>query len=284
MTAPFTLACCQFTAARDFAPNIEAARRQARRARAAGADLIAFPENLAMMEPDRAAALAKAVPEAEHPVLAAMQDLARETGAWILAGSINAKRPGGRVANRSLLLDPAGAIVARYDKIHLFDVDLPTGERYRESERVEPGAAATIADTPWGRLGMTVCYDVRFPLLYRALAQAGAIMIGVPAAFTAPTGRAHWHTLLRARAIENGAYVFAPAQWGAHADGRRTFGHSLIVDPWGEVLADGGEGETVITARIDPARVAAVRASLPSLQHDRPFAPPAAAGTRQAAE
>lgn len=284
MTRPFTLACCQMTSQRDYAPNIEAARRLGRRAREAGADIIAFPENLAMMEPDRAAALAKALPESEHPVLAAMQDLARETGAWILAGSINAKRPGGRVANRSLLLDPAGAVAARYDKIHLFDVDLPNGERYRESERVEPGAAAVVADTPWGRLGLTVCYDLRFPQLYRALAQAGATLIAVPAAFTVPTGRAHWHTLLRARAIECVAFVFAPAQWGTHADGRRTFGHSLIVDPWGEVLADGGEGETVVTARIDPARVAEVRASLPALRHDRAFAPPAPAPGRQAAE
>ena len=179
-----------------------------------------------------------------------------------------------RLANRSFLIDNSGAIVARYDKIHMFDIDLPNGESYRESGAYRPGGHTVVAETPWGRLGMSVCYDVRFPHLYRALAQAGADFLGVPSVFTVPTGRAHWHVLLRARAIENGCFVFAPAQWGEHAGGRRSYGHSLIVDPWGEVLADGGEETGIVTARIDPARVAEARRSVPSLTHDRAFTPP----------
>src|SRR5919107_1341719 len=180
-----------------------------------------------------------------------------------------------RIANRSFLFDPNGAVAARYDKIHMFDVDLPNGETYRESGAYRPGGDTVVAETPWGRLGMSICYDVRFPHLYRALARAGAEFLSVPSVFTVPTGRAHWHVLLRARAIENGCFVFAPAQWGEHAGGRRSYGHSLIVDPWGEVLADGGEGTGIVTARIDPARVAEARRSVPSLTHDRSFTPPA---------
>ena len=156
----------------------------------------------------------------------------------------------------------------------MFDIDLPGGESYRESNAYRPGGQTVVAETPWGRLGMSVCYDVRFPHLYRALAQAGADFLGVPSVFTVPTGRAHWHVLLRARAIENGCFVFAPAQWGEHAGGRRSYGHSLIVDPWGEVLADGGEETGIVMARIDPARVAEARRSVPSLTHDRAFTPP----------
>jgi predicted amidohydrolase len=286
MNAPFTAACVQVTAGRELAPNIEKACRLGREARARGADFIAYPENVTMIEPRGAEALRKAVPEAEHPGLAAFRDLARETGAWILAGSLSVRSGERKYANRSLLIDGGGAIVARYDKIHLFDVDLAGGETYRESERIEPGSRAVIATTPWGALGLTICYDVRFPQLYRALAKSGAAMLTVPAAFTAQTGRAHWHVLNRARAIECGAYVIAPAQCGEHAEGRRTFGHSLIVDPWGEVLADGGEGEGVVLARIDPAKSAEARRRIPALSHDRAFEPPAAAldAARSAAE
>ena len=180
------------------------------------------------------------------------------------------------MANRSLLIDAAGEVVARYDKLHLFDVSLRGCERYRESDTVKPGAAAVVAPTPWGLLGLSICYDVRFPQLYRALAQAGASYLAIPSAFTRTTGEAHWHVLVRARAIETGAYVFAPAQSGLHAEGRRTYGHSLIVDPWGAVLADAGEEEGAIVATIDPARVAEARRMIPALEHDRPFAEPAA--------
>ena len=189
-----------------------------------------------------------------------------------------------QAVNRSLLIDPHGEIVARYDKIHMFDVDLAEGESYRESNAFRPGGRAVLVETPWGVLGMTVCYDLRFPHLYRGLAQAGADFLAIPSAFTVPTGNAHWHVLLRARAIENGCFVFAPAQWGEHAEGRRTYGHSLIVDPWGEVLADAGEGVGIVTARINLAAIANARRMVPSLQHDRPFTKPELAARPLAAE
>src|SRR5438876_7900765 len=234
----------------------------------------------------------KARSEGKDPFLAGMRELARETGAWILVGSLvidpagesGAEAGEERLANRSFLIDAEGAIVARYDKIHMFDIDLPGGESYRESNAYRPGGRSVVAETPWGRLGMTVCYDVRFPHLYRALAQAGADFLAVPSVFTVPTGRAHWHVLLRARAIENGSFVFATAQWGDHAAWRKSYGHSLIVDPWGEVLADGGEEVGIVTARIDPARIAEARGSVPSLTHDRTFTPPALARRPLAAE
>jgi predicted amidohydrolase len=179
-----------------------------------------------------------------------------------------------RLRNRSFLIAPDGGIAQRYDKIHMFDVSLEGGESYRESAAFRPGEAAALAALPWGTLGMTVCYDLRFPHLYRALAQAGARFLTVPSAFTVPTGRAHWHVLLRARAIENFCFVFAPAQWGEHAEGRRTYGHSLIVAPWGEILAEAEDGVGVILAEIDPAKAEEARRAVPSLSHDRPFAPP----------
>jgi predicted amidohydrolase len=254
-----------------------------RRARDAGADLIMTPEVSDMMEPKRALRLEKAREEAAHPMLAAFRDLARETGAWLLLGSIVVRLPGEeRQANRSVLIAPDGAIVRRYDKIHMFDVELPGGESYRESNAFRPGEAAALADLPWGVLGMTVCYDMRFPQLYRALAQGGADFLSVPSAFTVPTGRAHWHVLLRARAIETGCFVFAPAQWGEHAEGRKTYGHSLIVAPWGEVLAEAEDGVGFITAAIDPAKVAEARRAVPSLRHDRPFAAPGERASRAA--
>lgn len=286
MTGTFKAACVQVSAGRDLSANIETALRLGRAARAAGADFITFPENVTMIEPVAAEALRKAPAEAEHPGIPAFAALARETGAWILAGSLSVRTAADRYANRSYLFDRTGSVVARYDKLHLFDVDLPGGERYRESERIVPGDRAVVAATPWGPLGMTICYDIRFPQLYRALAKAGAFMFTVPAAFTVPTGLAHWHVLNRARAIECGAFVIAAAQCGTHAEGRRTFGHSLIVDPWGEVLAEGGESEGVILAEIDPAKSAEARRRIPALRHDRDFAPPEAAGLhgREAAE
>ncbi len=281
MSAAFRLACIQTSSGNDMADNIAAASSLVRAARAAGADLIALPECVAMMEMGRAKIIAKAATVDAHPALAAFRALAAELGVWLLAGSLTVKLGEDgedgedRVANRSFLLDGHGGIVAHYDKIHMFDVDLAGGESYRESTTYRPGGSAVVAETPFGRLGMTVCYDVRFPQLYRALAQAGAELLAVPSAFTRQTGEAHWHVLLRARAIETGAYLFAPAQCGTHPKDRTTYGHSLIVDPWGEVLADGGEEPGFVIAEIDPARVAAARRSLPSLSHDRGFDGPA---------
>jgi len=272
MAGRFSVACVQLTSAREIEPNIAAVTELVRAARKQGAELILLPENAGMLEPVSRLLREKARPEADHRALAAFRELAAETGAWLLIGSLSIAVEGGKVANRSFLVDPAGRIAARYDKIHLFDVDLGQGESYRESATIAPGDQAVLAETPWGLLGMTVCYDLRFPQLYRMLAQRGALFLSIPAAFTRTTGRAHWHILQRARAIENGAFVFAPAQCGVHAEGRETYGHSLIVDPWGEVLADGGEEPGIILAEIDPAAVAAARTRIPSLRHDRPFA------------
>ncbi len=271
MTSPFKIACIQLTADREFAPNIAKIVRMIRRAGEEGVDFVTLPENATMIEPIQASALRKAVPEADHPALQAFADVVRETGVWLLVGSLSIKREDDRIANRSFLLNSQGEITARYDKIHLFDVQLANGETYRESDYVAPGGTAVLAPTPWGPLGMTICYDVRFPQIYRGLAKAGAQYLAVPSAFTRSTGKAHWHTLLRARAIENGCYVIAPAQWGTHAEGRETFGHSLVIDPWGEIVADGEAGENLILAEIDPGRVKTARQRLPSLDHDRPF-------------
>lgn len=271
----FTVACLQLNSGRDVTPNIASAAALVRRARDAGADFIMTPEVSDMIEPKRALRQEKARDEAAHPMLAAWRDLARETGVHLLLGSIVLREAGTeRLLNRSFLIAPDGKIVARYDKIHMFDVDLPGGESYRESAVFRPGEAAVLAPLPWGVLGMTVCYDLRFPHLYRALAQGGADFLSAPAAFTVPTGRAHWHVLLRARAIENGCFVFAPAQCGEHAEGRRTYGHSLIVAPWGEVLAEAADGVGFVTAAIDPSRIEEARRAVPSLRHDRPFTSP----------
>ena len=282
MNTVFTASCIQFTSARDYEPNIRLVSDLIRRARDAGANLVLTPENTGLTEPVGKLRREKARDEANHPVLAALREVARETGVWLLIGSLAidlSREPGEiegerRLANRSYLIDPNDAIVARYDKVHMFDVDLAGGESYRESNAFRPGGQSVLAETPWGILGMTVCYDLRFPHLYRALAQAGADFLAIPSAFTVPTGKAHWHVLMRARAIENGCYVFAPAQWGEHAEGRRTYGHSLIVDPWGEIVADGGEGVGIFSARIDAAAIAKARRMVPSLKHDRPFTQP----------
>ena len=268
------VACIQLTATPDLEAGVAAACEGVREAAAGGAELAMLPENATMLA--GAAAMREAARETGgHPARAALADAARECGVWVLAGSLAERAADGvRLANRSVLFDDKGAAVAQYDKIHMFDATLDGGETYRESESYRPGDAAVLARTPWGALGMTVCYDLRFPALYRALAQSGAAMIAVPSAFTVPTGRAHWHVLLRARAIETGCFVFAPAQCGAHYGKRRTWGHSLIVGPWGEVLADGGEAPGVVYADVDPAEATAARERLPSLRHDRDYAPP----------
>jgi deaminated glutathione amidase len=279
----FKVALVQMNSGREIAPNIEAATRLVREARGQGAELILTPENTTMVEPRRKLIFAKARAEGDHPAIPAFRALAAETGAWLLIGSLTIKLEESACANRSYLFSPAGEIVARYDKIHMFDVDLPNGERYRESESFRPGGRAVVADLPFGRLGLTVCYDLRFAYLYRALAQAGADFLTVPAAFTVPTGRAHWHVLLRARAIETGSYVFAPAQCGEHAEGRKTYGHSLVVSPWGEIIAEGGETPGVIVAEVEPAKVEEARRAVPALSHDRSFTEPAQAKAHRAA-
>ena len=282
--SPFRAACIQVNAGNDLGVNLDKAAALARAAREAGADFVLMPENVAMMEWGRDNLIAKAHTESDHPAIPHFQKLARELGIWLHGGTLHIKLGEGRLANRTYLFDPKGALAAQYDKIHMFDVDLGNGEVYRESATFKPGEAAGTADLPWGRLGLTVCYDLRFPHLYRALAQAGADFITVPAAFTRTTGRAHWHVLLRARAIETGCYVLAPAQCGEHAGGRQTYGHALIVAPWGEVLADAGEEPGFILAEIDPARVAEARRKVPSLGHDRAFAPPMPHGSAVAAQ
>ena len=275
MAERLTVALLQLSSGREVEPNLATLRDLVREARAAGAEFILTPENTAMLEPRREPKFALAEDESRPHAIAAFAALARETGAWLLAGSFAVRIPGqDRLANRSYLFDPAGRIVAHYDKIHMFDVDLPGGERYRESAQFRPGDRLVTAPTPWGAIGLTICYDLRFPALYRALAQAGAGIITVPSAFTVPTGEAHWEALLRARAIETGAFVLAPAQTGEHAEGRRTWGHSLVVDPWGVVLADGGTATGIVTAELALDRIAAARARIPSLTHDRAWKTP----------
>ena len=265
------VACIQPSSGQDMAENLRIACELTRAAEAEGARLIALPENVALMDHRDEEVQAQAAEVENHPAIAAFAEIAQQTGAWILAGSVGARTPDGRVANCSALLDGDGAVAARYDKIHMFDVDLPNGEVYRESDSFRPGGNAVIAQTPWGGLGMTICYDLRFPHLYRALAHGGAHIISIPAAFTKVTGEAVWHVLNRARAIESAAFVISPCMWGSHSGGRTTFGHSLIVDPWGTVLADAGEGVGFVTADIDLDQVAKARAAIPALKHDRDF-------------
>ncbi len=272
--APFRAACVQLRSSDDVEENIRTASSLIRDARKAGADFIATPENTTLMAPDGGAKLELSRAEESDPALPAFRALAEELGIWLLIGSLAIKVTGTKTANRSFLIDPKGRIAARYDKIHLFDVDLPSGETYRESDTVAGGDRAVLAELPWGRMGLSICYDMRFPHLYRRLAQAGAFALTAPSAFTDTTGKAHWHVLLRARAIENGAFVLAPAQGGLHANGRRTYGHSLIVSPWGEILAEAGTDPGFILAEIDPAQAAEARARIPSLKHDRPYAGP----------
>lgn len=250
-----------------------------REAAAGGAQLILTPEGTNLLEQRRALRAAKIVPQDEDAAVLGLRETAAELGVWLLIGSavVSAEAGGGdgRAANRSLLIDDQGRIVASYDKLHVFDVDLPTGERHRESETIRPGERAAVARTPWGGLGLTVCYDLRFPHLFRVLAKAGADLIAVPAAFTRPTGEAHWETLLRARAIETGAYVLAPAQGGQHADGRGTWGRSTIVGPWGEVAAKlDHDRPGVLSAVLDLDAVGRARRAIPALTHDREFAAP----------
>ncbi|KKC24344.1 carbon-nitrogen hydrolase family protein [Sphingomonas sp. SRS2] len=259
----------------DPAANARAVVDAIAQAKAGGADMLFTPEMSGLLDRDRKRAVAHLRDEASDPVLAAVRAAAAEAGIWVDLGSLALKGGAdGRLVNRGFVIDGKGEIRARYDKIHLFDVDLPTGESWRESAAYAPGERTVIATTPWAKIGLSICYDMRFPDLYRALSNAGAEILSVPAAFTVPTGKAHWHILLRARAIEAGAFVIAAAQYGVHDDGRATFGHSLVVDPWGEILLDMGEGEGVGFADLDMARIADVRSRVPALQHRRPIVTP----------
>ena len=271
-------ACIQTTTGPNIDANIRHSSNLVRRARDAGADFIGLPEVVNVIEMDRKALAGKATLEGDDPMLANMRGLAEEIGAWILIGSIVVKHESSldesgrsKFANRSFLIDSDGMVKARYDKIHMFDVNINSSESYRESKAYEPGQDLTLAETPWGMIGMAVCYDLRFPHLFRDLAKSGAEMLSIPSAFTRPTGRAHWHILMRARAIENGCFVIAPAQCGHHGRGRKTYGHSLIIAPWGEVLADGGEDTGFIVADIDMDLVKEARSKVPSIHHDRDY-------------
>jgi predicted amidohydrolase len=271
MTGTFKAAMIQMRSGIAPAANLDAAVRMIGEAKSAGANYVLTPEMTNIMEAKRERLLATIVDEDADTFLATMRELARKLGIFIHAGSLAIKLSSDKAANRSFLITPKGDIAARYDKIHMFDVDLDNGESYRESRTYRPGEQAVLSELPWGRIGLTICYDLRFPALYRALAEAGATMLTIPSAFTQQTGEAHWHILVRARAIENGCFVFAAAQGGKHENGRETFGHSLIVDPWGRIIAEGGTEPGVVMAEIDLAEVSKARARIPSLQHGRRF-------------
>ncbi|SFI28311.1 carbon-nitrogen hydrolase family protein [Methylobacterium brachiatum] len=267
----FLAACVQMRSGRDPGANRDAAVAGVREAASRGAAYIQTPEMTSLVERSRERLFERVTTEDQDATLAGLRQAARETGTVVHIGSI-AVRSGDKIANRAYLIGADGEILASYDKLHLFDVDLPSGERWRESATYTGGACAVVAATPWAMLGLTICYDIRFPALYWALAEAGAEILTAPACFTRQTGEAHWHILQRARAIETGAFVISAAQGGVHEDGRETFGHSLIVDPWGRVLADAGGAEPgVILAEIDLAQVADARARIPALQHGRAF-------------
>ena len=273
--ARFKAGCLQLNASNDLDRNIAATGDLVRRARDQGADFISTPEVSLLIEAGRKNTVAKAHFEAEHPGLEAFRGWARETGAWLHVGSLTVKlEDDERLANRGFLIDPDGTIVASYDKIHMFDVNVDDGNSYRESRSYRPGGEAVLADLPWGRLGLSICYDLRFPHLYRELAKAGADFLVIPSAFTRPTGRAHWHVLQRARAIETGCYVISAAQCGQHAGGRKTYGHSIIVDPWGAIVAEAEEDVGIILAEIDSDQVVEARQRVPSLEHDRDYSGP----------
>jgi predicted amidohydrolase len=266
----FKVALVQMRSAMEPKANLAAALAAIEEAKSAGADYVLTPEMTNIIA-KRERLMATIVDEERDPTLAALREAARKHSLYIHIGSLAVKVSPERAANRSFLIDRRGDVVARYDKIHMFDVDLAGGESYRESHSYRPGDLAVVADLPWGRLGVTICYDLRFPALYRALAESGASFLSIPSAFTKPTGEAHWHILMRARAIENGCFVFAAAQGGRHESGRESFGHSLIVDPWGQILAEGGTEPAVILADVDPAQVTAARSRIPSLHHGRRF-------------
>lgn len=267
----FRAGLVQMCATRDVDRNVADASALIREAASQGAEYVQTPEVTTLMELDRNRLFAAIEPEESSAALSAFRMLARELGIWLHIGSMAVKLSKEKLANRSYVIAPDSTITARYDKIHMFDVELPNGENYCESRNYQPGSSAVVADLPWGRMGLTICYDLRFPQLHRMLAKGGATMIAGPAAFTRTTGKAHWHALLRARAIETQCFVLAAAQTGLHEMGRETFGHSLIVSPWGEIIADAGTEPGVVVATVDPAEALEVRGRVPSLSHDRSF-------------
>jgi len=280
----FRAGLAQMCTGRDVERNLRDASALIREAASQGAHYVQTPEITSLMEMERARLFASVHPEAGNRAVGFFRELALELKLWLHIGSMPILLPDvNRIANRSLLFAPNGDIVARFDKIHMFDVALPNGETYRESKNYQGGSQAVLAALPWGVLGLTVCYDLRFPHLYRALAKAGADFLAIPSAFTRPTGEAHWSVLMRARAIENGCFVLAAAQAGKHESGRETYGHSLIVSPWGEIIAEAGVHPSVIVADLDAVAVTEARQRIPSLEHDRPFqlAPLARAQTTQ---
>ncbi|HZH51063.1 MAG TPA: carbon-nitrogen hydrolase family protein [Microvirga sp.] len=279
----FTAACVQMRSGRDPLKNRDAAVALVREAAAQGADFVQTPEMTSLVERERAALFDKVGPEEHDPTLLALREVARERGIVVHIGS-NAVKAGDKIANRAFLIGRDGEVVASYDKVHLFDVDLPNGESWRESATYTGGERAVLAETPWGWLGMTICYDVRFAALYRALAESGASFLSAPACFTKQTGEAHWHVLHRARAVETGSFMISAAQGGLHEDGRETYGHSLIVDPWGRVLAEGGTEPGVILAEIDVGLVADARSRIPTLKNARPFRVEAVAAAQPVAK
>ncbi|WP_029075527.1 carbon-nitrogen hydrolase family protein [Kaistia adipata] len=270
----FKAACVQMRSGRSVARNVDNAEALIRAAAAAGAGYVLTPEMTTILDRDKAALLAAIGPEETDSSLQRFRETARELGIHLHIGSMAIKLSDDHIANRSFLIAPNGAIVGRYDKIHMFDVDLTGGESYRESATYRPGDTAVVADLPWAKLGLTICYDVRFPALHRTLAKAGASVLAVPAAFTKKTGEAHWHVLLRSRAIETGSYVVAAAQAGHHEDGRDTFGHSVIIDPWGKILAEADDQPGFIIAEIDPAYSVTARQAIPALANARDFSLP----------
>lgn len=274
MPDKFRVACLQMQTGNDLAANLDGVKSMTREAARNGAQFVLTPEYTLMMDGSGRVMRERALEADGNPALSELQALAQALSLWLLVGSLTLKTGGDRIANRSYLIAADGRVVASYDKIHMFDVTLPDGKLIRESSAYCPGDRAAIAETPWGAIGLTVCYDLRFPHLYRALAKAGARYLTIPSSFQRATGKVHWHTLLKARAIENACFVLAPAMCGEHPGNRTTYGHSLIVDPWGEVLADGGEAPGIVYADIDPAQVDRVRSMLPCLEHDREFEAP----------
>src|SRR3954467_8531197 len=267
----FTAAMVQMRTSLSPEASFKQAESLIREAKDKGADYVQTPEVSNLIQKNRKALFELLAGEDEDLSLKAYRELARELTIYLHVGSLALRATPERAVNRSFLIAPAGGIVASYDKIHMFDIELDGGEIYRESANYQPGETAVISDLPWGRIGLTICYDVRFPALYRALAESGAAFITVPSAFTRKTGEAHWHVLLRSRAIETGCFIFAAAQAGLHENKRETFGHSLIIDPWGEILAEGDVEPGIIMAKIDPAKVETARRAIPSLQHGRRF-------------
>lgn len=268
----FTVACVQLTANNDIEQNLAVASQLVREAAALGADFITLPENATIMEESGKNLKGNTPLHSEHPVLDYFCALANELNTWLLIGSIPVSvEHDEKLANRCYMINAQGQVVVHYDKMHLFDAQLHGGESYTESNRYLAGNQVVVTDTPWAKMGLTICYDVRFPYLFRALAKQGAECITVPAAFAYTTGKDHWHVLLRARAIETGSYIIAPAQCGTHPGGRKTFGHSLIIDPWGHIIAEAGEDPCVITAEINTEKVKEVRSALPTLKHDKPI-------------